>query len=54
MKVVHVRRTGRGRRARSGGRRALGQTAVARCGAKAAGAPARWQGGGASLAVAEL
>jgi hypothetical protein len=42
---------GRGRRLRSGGRRALGQAGEARCGARTAGARAlrpRWQGGGAS------
>ena len=49
--MVYERGKGRGRRPRSGGRRALGQAGEARCGARTAGALAlrpRWQGGGAS------
>ena len=51
--MVYGMTRGKGRRSRSGGRRALGQAGEALCGARAAGAPARrprWRDGGASLA----
>jgi hypothetical protein len=51
--VVYGMTRGKGRRPRSGRRRASGQAGEARCGARAAGGPARrprWRDGGASLA----